>query len=79
MPPDLPADVREQAALFFRALAAGHDAYAALSTLGHNQLVPDSGHFIQNDQPAAVVDAVFVWGFVGDFAFFGVFRGGNLW
>jgi len=58
MPPDLPADVREQAALFFRALAAGHDAYAALSTLGHNQLVPDSGHFIQVDDPEVVLAAL---------------------
>ncbi|MFZ0733748.1 MAG: hypothetical protein WAM79_15600 [Candidatus Sulfotelmatobacter sp.] len=58
MPPDLPADVREQAALFFRALAAGHDAYAALSTRGHNQLVPDSGHFIQVDNPEVVLAAI---------------------
>jgi hypothetical protein len=42
----VPADVREQTTLFFRALAAGHDADAALSTRGHNQLVPDSGHLI---------------------------------
>ena len=58
MPPDLPADVREQAALFFRALASGHDAHAALSTRGHNQLVPDSGHFIQVDDPKVVLAAI---------------------
>jgi pimeloyl-ACP methyl ester carboxylesterase len=58
MPPDLPADVREQAPLFFRALASGHDAYAALSTRGHKQLVPDSGHFIQVDNPAVVLAAI---------------------
>jgi pimeloyl-ACP methyl ester carboxylesterase len=58
MPPDLPTDVREQAALFFRALASGHDAYAALSTRGHNQLVPDSGHFIQVDNPEVVLAAI---------------------
>jgi pimeloyl-ACP methyl ester carboxylesterase len=58
MPPDVPADVREQAALFFRALASGHDAYAALSTRGHNQLVPDSGHFIQLDNPEVVLAAI---------------------
>jgi pimeloyl-ACP methyl ester carboxylesterase len=58
MPPDLPADVREQAAQYFEALASGHEAYAALSTRGHNQLVPDSGHFIQFDNPAAVLAAI---------------------
>lgn len=58
MPPDLAADVREQAALFFRALASGHDAYAALSTRGHKQLVPDSGHFIQVDNPDVVLAAI---------------------
>jgi len=58
MPPDLPADVREQAALFFRALASGHDAYAALSTRGHKQLIPDSGHFIQVDNPEVVLAAI---------------------
>lgn len=47
MPPNVPADVREQAALYFQALASGHDVYAALSTRGHNQLVPDAGRFIQ--------------------------------
>jgi hypothetical protein len=30
MPPGMPADVREQAALYFRALASANDAYAAL-------------------------------------------------
>ena len=58
MPPNVPADVREQAALYFRALASGHDAYAALSTRGHNQLVPDSGHFIQVDNPKVVLAAI---------------------
>jgi len=58
MPPNMPADVREQAAQYFRALASGHDAYAALSTRGHNQLVPDSGHFIQLENPAAVLAAI---------------------
>jgi pimeloyl-ACP methyl ester carboxylesterase len=58
MPPDVPAGVREQAAIFFRALASGYDAYAALSTRGKNQLVPDSGHFIQIDDPKAVLAAI---------------------
>jgi hypothetical protein len=33
----------------------GHDRLAALSSDGSNVLVPGSGHFIQRDQPAAVV------------------------
>ncbi|MBV8897527.1 MAG: alpha/beta fold hydrolase [Acidobacteriaceae bacterium] len=57
-PPSMPADVREQATVYFRALASGHDAYAALSTRGRNELVPDSGHFIQLDNPAAVTKAI---------------------
>ena len=51
MPPDMPADVREQAELYFRTLASAHDAYAALSTRGRNQLVPDSGHLIPLENP----------------------------
>ena len=58
MPRDVPTDVREQAALFFQALASGHDAYAALSTRGQTQLVPDSGYFIQIDNPKAVLAAI---------------------
>jgi pimeloyl-ACP methyl ester carboxylesterase len=58
MPPSMPSDVREQAALYFRALASGHDAYAALSTRGHNQLVPDAGHLIQLENPAAVIEVI---------------------
>lgn len=58
MPPDVPADVREQAAQYFQALASGHDAYAALSKRGHNQLVSDSGHFIQFENPPVVLAAI---------------------
>ena len=58
MPPEIPADVREQATLYFRALASGHDAYAALSTHGHNQLVSDSGHFIQVEDPEVVLASI---------------------
>jgi pimeloyl-ACP methyl ester carboxylesterase len=58
MPPDVPADLREQAALYFRTLASAHDAYAALSTRGSHQTVPDSGHLIQLDNPAAVIGAI---------------------
>ena len=58
MPPGIPAGVREQAAVYFRALASGHDALAKLSTRGQNQLVPDSGHFIQLDDPTVVLAAI---------------------
>ncbi|HEX5426147.1 MAG TPA: alpha/beta hydrolase [Candidatus Acidoferrales bacterium] len=58
MPPGIPAVVREQAAVYFRALASGHEALAMLSTRGHDQLVPDSGHFIQLENPAVVLAAI---------------------
>jgi hypothetical protein len=43
MPPQVPAEVREHAALFFGALASGHHAYTELSTRGHNQVISNSG------------------------------------
>jgi pimeloyl-ACP methyl ester carboxylesterase len=58
IPPSMPADVREQAALYFRTLASANDAYAALSTRGRNHPVPDSGHLIQLENPAAVIEAI---------------------
>ncbi len=58
MPPQVPAGVREDAALFFGALAAGHQAYAELSTRGHHQVVAKSGHFIQIDDPELVLTSV---------------------
>ncbi|HTU45108.1 MAG TPA: hypothetical protein VMF91_08605 [Bryobacteraceae bacterium] len=57
-PPDMPNEVREQAASYFRALSSGHDAYAGLSTRGRNQLVPNSMHFIQLENPAVVLGAI---------------------
>lgn len=58
MPPEIPAGVREQAAQYFQALASAHDALATLSTRGRNQLVPNSGHLIQFDNPAVVIEAI---------------------
>ena len=58
IPPGVPAEVSDQAALFFRVLASGHHAYAALSTRGRDQVIPDSMHFIQLEKPAAVIDAI---------------------
>ena len=36
----------------------GHDRLAALSTIGTNTVVPNSGHFVQLDQPEAVTKQV---------------------
>ena len=53
-----PGFTAEQSAAMNRAWKAGHDRLAALSTRGSNTVVPDSGHYIQYDQPQAVIDAV---------------------
>jgi pimeloyl-ACP methyl ester carboxylesterase len=37
---------------------AGHDRTAALSTRGVSVVVPATGHYIQVEQPEAVIDAV---------------------
>lgn len=59
---DTPAaleQLRKQIAVFLRdGWGAGHDAYAALSTRGRNQLVPDSGHNIPIEKPAVVIAAI---------------------
>lgn len=59
---DTPAEVAEfhkQVAQYLRdAWVPAHDAYAALSTRGRNQLVPDSGHGIQSEKPDVVISAV---------------------
>ena len=57
-PPDAPADAREQMPLFYREAARAHDAYAALSTRGLAQLVPDSGHNIPAEKPETVIAAI---------------------
>lgn len=49
----------KQVARFLQdAWGPAHDAYAALSTRGRNQLVPDSGHNIQIEKPEVVISAV---------------------
>lgn len=35
-----------------------HDDIASLSTRGVNEIIPDTGHYIQFDRPAAVIDAI---------------------
>ncbi len=53
------AEFNRQVARFVKeAWVPAHDAYAALSTRGRKQLVPDSGHNIQVEKPQAVVSAV---------------------
>jgi pimeloyl-ACP methyl ester carboxylesterase len=58
MPPDASPEVREQEALFYREAAREHQAYAALSTRGKDELVPDSGHNIPVEKPEAVLAAI---------------------
>jgi len=53
-----PGFTTEQSAAIDRAWGAGHDRLAALSTRGSNIVVPGAGHYIQYDQPRAVIDAV---------------------
>ena len=58
IPPDAPADAREQGPLFYREAERAHEAYAALSTRGHDQLVPGSGHNIPVEKPEVVLAAI---------------------
>ena len=39
-------------------IKAGHDALAARSSRGQSIVVSHAGHYIQNDQPQAVIDAI---------------------
>ena len=58
LPPEAPADAREQMPLFYQEATRAHQAYAALSTRGKDQLVPDSAHTIQVEKPEAVLAAI---------------------
>lgn len=55
MPPEFTAANRVAMAKVWTAM---HQEMAALSAIGEQRVVPDSGHFIQGDQPQAVIDAV---------------------
>jgi pimeloyl-ACP methyl ester carboxylesterase len=48
----------EQNAQLMQVWSAHHDGMAKLSSRGSNVLVPGSGHYIQIDQPQAVIDTV---------------------
>ncbi|GLQ93479.1 hypothetical protein GCM10007901_24300 [Dyella acidisoli] len=45
----------EEQARYYAAWKRAHDVIASLSTDGKNIVVPNSGHFIQRDQPATLV------------------------
>ena len=47
-----------QDAALNRLRMAGHDRIAALSSAGRNQVVPDTGHYIQLDRPQIVIAAI---------------------
>ncbi|OJU08000.1 MAG: hypothetical protein BGN85_12470 [Alphaproteobacteria bacterium 64-11] len=53
-----PGVTPDQNVLIEKAWMAGHDRLAGLSSRGSNSVVPDSGHFIQLDQPQAVIAAI---------------------
>jgi len=53
-----PGFTTEQSAAMNRAWKTGNEKLAALSTRGTDTVVPDSSHYIQYDQPQAVIDAV---------------------
>jgi pimeloyl-ACP methyl ester carboxylesterase len=57
--PEELAQLRQQISRFLReGWGPAHEAYAALSTRGRHQLVPDSGHDIIVDKPGVVISAV---------------------
>ena len=60
VPPDTPdaASVRAEFAALTAEMHRGHGELAALSSRGVQRLVPDSGHYIQLDQPSAVIGAI---------------------
>lgn len=55
--PDL-VSVRAEFAALNAEMHRGHAELAALSSRGVQRLVPDSGHYIQSDQPNAVIGAI---------------------
>ena len=57
-PSDAPADAREQMPLFYLEASRAHEALAALSTRGQDQIVTDSGHNIPVEKPEAVLGAI---------------------
>ena len=60
LPPGTPdaVSVRATFAAMDAEMHRGHAELAGLSSRGVQRLVPDSGHYIQNDQPEAVIRAI---------------------
>ena len=58
LPPGSPESARAEFAALNAEMHRGHDELAALSSRGVRRLVPDSGHYIQFDQPSAVISAI---------------------
>jgi len=60
LPPGTPdaASARATFAAMDAEMHRGHAELAALSSRGVQRLVPDSGHYIQSDQPNAVIGAI---------------------
>ncbi len=54
LPPPTPAEQASMTAIW----RAGHDALAHTSTNGVDVIVPNTGHFIQIEQPLAVIQAI---------------------
>ena len=54
----IPAPTPAEQASLTAVWRAGHEALAHTSTRGINITVPNTGHFIQIDQPTAVIDAI---------------------
>ena len=57
-PPNTSAEAKAELPARQAMWRQGHDELAALSSQGVNRIVADSGHFIQQDQPQAVIDAI---------------------
>lgn len=53
-----PGVTPQQTVSIEKAWMEGHDRLAALSARGSNTVVPGSGHYIQLDQPQAVIGAI---------------------
>lgn len=50
--------LRAEADGSFADAVTGHEELAALSSIGIRRLVPDAGHYIQNDDPDIVIGAI---------------------
>ena len=57
-PPDLTPAAREQFPAFLQDWRAAQEEYANLSTRGVHRVIPGTAHYIQNDSPDAVIDAI---------------------